>query len=440
MLGHNPDDLSAFIRDDRVHRRLYTDPDLFELELERIFGRAWIYVGHESQVKNPGDFYTTRIGRQPVLMVRHEDGEIYVLNNRCAHRGAMVATAEAGSVSEFRCAYHGWTYGTDGKLSAVPIAQGYPGNLDFDDPASSLLPVARSDTYRGFVFANLSAEGPGLREFLGFMTTSFDDMIDRAPGDEIEVAGGVFKHAFNANWKVYLENLCDGVHPSNVHESSIDAARAQDDDVFSDGAGEIAVRQMRQNGVGYNFFRDSVGLWTVPNGHSYMGDYHDDEKLVAALADPSFADYIDALKADKGEARAREVLSVARWNTNVWPTVSFMSQFRQLRVVHPVSVNRTEVHTFSFRMPRAPEKMFEDTIRFANVTNGTGSLVLTDDLETYGRIGEGLQCEGPEWIHMGRELGADTAVDNDARETNGTSELHIRNMFDAWLHYMSSST
>ena len=171
-----------------------------------------------------------------------------------------------------------------------------------------------------------------------------------------------------------------------------------------------------------------------------MGDYHDDEKLVAALADPSFADYIDALKADKGEARAREVLSVARWNTNVWPTVSFMSQFRQLRVVHPVSVNRTEVHTFSFRMPRAPEKMFEDTIRFANVTNGTGSLVLTDDLETYGRIGEGLQCEGPEWIHMGRELGADTAVDNDARETNGTSELHIRNMFDAWLHYMSSST
>ena len=249
MLGHNADDLSAFIRDDRVHRRLYTDPDLFELELERIFGRAWIYVGHESQVKSPGDFYTTRIGRQPVLMVRHEDGEIYVLNNRCAHRGAMVATAEAGSVSEFRCAYHGWTYGTDGKLSAVPIAQGYPGNLDFDDPANSLLPVARSDTYRGFVFANLSTEGPGLREFLGFMTTSFDDMIDRAPGDEIEVAGGVFKHAFNANWKVYLENLCDGVHPSNVHESSIDAARAQDDDVFSDGAGEIAVRQMRQNGV-----------------------------------------------------------------------------------------------------------------------------------------------------------------------------------------------
>ena len=438
MRGHDTDNLSALIRGDRVHRRIYTDPDLFALEMERIFGRAWIYVGHESQVKNRGDFYTTRIGRQPVIMVRHDDDEIYVLNNRCAHRASMVATTESGTVNEFRCAYHGWTYRTDGSLSAVPIAQGYPGNLDIDDPANGLMPVTRSAVYRGFVFGSFAADGPGLTEFLGPMTTAFDDMVDRAPGDEIEVAGGVFKHAFDANWKVYLENLCDGVHPSNVHESSIDAARAQDDDVYSDGAGEIAIRQMRQNGVGYNFFRDGVGLWTTPNGHSFMGDYHDDEKLVAALNDPSFAEYIEVLKAEKGEERTREILAVARWNSNVWPNLSFMSQFRQLRVVHPVSVDRTEVHTFSFRMPKAPPEMFEDTIRFANVTNGTGSLVLPDDLETYGRIGEGLRCEGPEWVHMGREYQTDKAADHGTRETNGTSELHIRNMFDAWLGYMAN--
>ena len=100
------------------------------------------------------------------------------------------------------------------------------------------------------------------------------------------------------------------------------------------GAGEIALRQMRQNGVGYHFFRDGVGMWTTPHGHSFMGDYHDDEKLVAALDDPAFAEYLAALKADKGEARTREILAVARWNSNVWPNLSFMSRFRQLRVVH----------------------------------------------------------------------------------------------------------
>ncbi len=437
MLSGNTSDLSALILGDRVHRSVYTDPALFEHEMDRIFGSAWIYVGHESQVKNPGDFYTTRIGRQPVIMVRHGDGEIYVFNNRCAHRGAVLATEETGHVAEFRCAYHGWTYRTDGSLSAVPIAHGYPGNLDIDDPANGLQPVSRSASYRGFVFASFAPDGPELEEFLGHMTTSFDDMVDRAPGNELEVAGGGFKHAFDANWKVYLENLCDGVHPSNVHESSIDAARAQDDDVFTDGTGEVAIRQMRQNGVGYNFFRDGVGMWTTPNGHSFMGDYHDDEKLVAGLNDPSFAEYIDVLKADKGEERALEILSVARWNSNVWPNLSFMSQFRQLRVVHPVSVDRTEVHTFSFRMPRAPRKMFEDTIRFANVANGTGSPVLTDDLETYGRICEGLRCEGPEWVHMGREYQTDSPVEHATRETNGTSELHIRNMFEAWQTYMT---
>lgn len=437
MLSGNTADLSALILGDRVHRSVYTDPTLFEQEMDRIFGCAWIYVGHESQVKNPGDFYTTRIGRQPVIMVRHSNSKIYVLNNRCAHRGAVLATEETGNVAEFRCAYHGWTYRTDGSLSAVPIAYGYPGNLDIDDPANGLQPVSRSSSYRGFVFASFAPDGPELEEFLGHMTTSFDDMIDRAPGNKLEVAGGVFKHAFDANWKVYLENLCDGVHPSNVHESSIDAARAQDDEVFTDGTGEIAIRQMRQNGVGYNFFRDGVGMWTTPNGHSFMGDYHDDEKLVAALNDPSFAEYIDVLKADKGEERALEILSVARWNSNVWPNLSFMSQFRQLRVVHPVSVDRTEVHTFSFRMPQAPRKMFEDTIRFANVANGTGSPVLTDDLETYGRICEGLRCEGPEWVHMGREYQTDSPVEHGTRETNGTSELHIRNMFEAWQTYMN---
>ena len=118
--------IRRLVRPGRVHRRVYTDPEIFELELDRIFGRAWIYVGHESQIKNPGDFVATRIGRRPLLLVRDAEGTIRLLHNQCAHRGSMVVASEQGHTSEFRCCYHGWTYHLDGRLKAAPLLHGYP--------------------------------------------------------------------------------------------------------------------------------------------------------------------------------------------------------------------------------------------------------------------------------------------------------------------------
>ena len=439
-MTYSSDQIRDMVRPGRVHRRLYTDPEIFELEMARIFGRAWIYVGHESQVAAPGDFVATRIGRQPMVMVRHDDGEIYVIHNRCAHRGAMVAGAEAGLVDEFVCCYHGWVYNTDGRLKGVPLNHGYPEHFDISAPGMAMVQAPRVASYRGFVFASLAEDGPGLEEFLGHMTTSLDDMVDRAPDDALEAAGGVFKHAYDGNWKLYLENLCDAAHPQFVHQSSVDAAREQDDAAWSDGSGEIAVRQMRQNGAPYSFWENEVGIWTYPNGHSFLGDYHDDEKLVAALRDPTFKEYVDAMEAKKGAERTREILEVGRWNSNVYPNLSFMSQFRQLRVIHPISINRTEVYTYNFRLKGAPEKMFHDTIRFANVVNGTGSPVLTDDLEIYGRIGAGLPSDGYDWLEVGRGYTSDQPGDHGGRMgKNSTSEVYIRNMFDAWLGFMAEA-
>ena len=432
------EEIAGLIRPGRVHRRIYADPAIFEIELERIFGRAWIYVGHESQVKAPGDFLRTRIGRRPMVMVRHDDGGIRVIHNQCAHRGAMVVAKDSGNAERFECCYHGWTYATDGKLIHVPLRHGYPAHFDPDDPGTAMVAVPRVDSYRGFVFASLAADGPPLVDFLGYMTTSFDDMVDRSPDNEIEVAGGVFRHAYDGNWKLYLENLCDAAHPIFVHRSSIDAAKAQDDTVHTTGAGEIAVRQMRQNGAPHEFWREQVGIWTYPGGHAFLGDYHDDEKLVATSGDPAFAEYFAALEAKKGAEETRRIMEVTRWNSNVWPNLSFMSQFRQLRVVHPVAVDRTEVHTYAFRLKGAPRSMFEDTIAFANVTNGTGSPVLTDDLETYGRIGAGVTSEGAEWIQVGRGYETDRPDGRGGVEgVDSTSEVYIRNMYDAWLDHMA---
>ena len=152
-----------------------------------------------------------------------------------------------------------------------------------------------------------------------------------------------------------------------------------------------------------------------------------------------FRDYLDALEKKKGKTEAQRILEVRRWNSNIYPNVSLMSQFQQLRVVHPIAVNRTVVHTYNFRLKGAPEQMFRNTISFANIVNGTGSLVLTDDLEIYNRIDIGLSSQGAEWLQIGRGYQSDLPDQHGGRKgINSTSEVYIRNMLDAWQGYMSN--
>ncbi len=155
------------------------------------------------------------------------------------------------------------------------------------------------------------------------------------------------------------------------------------------------------------------------------------------MNDQMFRDYIGNLEARKGKEETRRILEVRRWNSNVYPNVSFMSQFQQLRVICPLAVDRTLVCTYNFKLRGAPEKMFENTIAFANIVNGTGSLVLTDDLEIYNRIGLGISSEGAEWLEIGRGYDSDLPDDHGGRRgKNSTSEVYIRNMFEAWRSYM----
>ena len=164
-------ELPRLIAPGRVHRRMYTDPAIFELEMERIFGAAWLYVGHESQIKKPGDYYATRMGRKPVVLVRDHEGSVRVIRNQCAHRGALVVATDQGNAPEFTCCYHGWTYHLDGRLKAVPLNHGYPHGFDPKDPKMAMWPVPRVKSYRGFIFASEANDGPALEEWLGHMTT-----------------------------------------------------------------------------------------------------------------------------------------------------------------------------------------------------------------------------------------------------------------------------
>src|ERR1043166_4442648 len=255
--------LRALIQRDKVHRSLYVDPSLFELEMERIFGRAWIYVGHQSQVPQPYDFMTTRIGREPVVMTRDGKGKTHVIFNRCAHRGVQVCMLERGNTKIFRCPYHGWSYRSDGSLAGIPLRKAYPEDIDFNDPQYNMRRVPRVDSYRGFVFASLSDKGPTLERYLNGIQRSLDDLVDRAPHGTISFRSGVNRYLVRSNWKNQMDNAVDLPHGSFVHASTLDKQGRQ----FSRYGG--GPRLLAGHGPIIDW--EALGVVGFEYGHGYQG-------------------------------------------------------------------------------------------------------------------------------------------------------------------------
>jgi nitrite reductase/ring-hydroxylating ferredoxin subunit len=199
----------------RVHSSLYTDPDIFAEELERIWYSGWVFVGHASEVPEPNDYVRKSVGPQDIIMTRDREGAVHLLVNRCAHRGNQVCDAAEGNSGTFRCPYHGWTYRNTGELIGYPYNQGYGGKgLDL-----SLAALPRVDSYRGFVFGSFAPDGPTLAEHLGHAAGEIDRLARLSPEGEVALDAGWLKHRTRANWKLLAENETDGYHPQFVHGS-----------------------------------------------------------------------------------------------------------------------------------------------------------------------------------------------------------------------------
>jgi phenylpropionate dioxygenase-like ring-hydroxylating dioxygenase large terminal subunit len=426
-------EIAELVRDDSVHKAVYTDPAIFELEMRRIYGRAWIYVGHESQVPQPGDTHTTRIGDQDVILVRGADREVNVLYNRCPHKGAkLLADGDANVGKFFRCPYHAWTYKLDGQHLAAPLRNAFEGTcFDPKNPEFSMRKLARVENYRGFVFASQSAEGPGLKAFLGGVISSIDNLCDRSPVGEVEVAGGVFKVWQPSNWKVFYENLHDTMHARVTHESSFTAAR---DQAQSMGHMPLELHIMDGNGEPYAFW-EKLDLRAYDNGQGYMEGIFDPG---AADKDPVTRSHFESLEAAHGAERAREILGMNRHNTIIYGSGSPHTVFQQFRVIRPVAVNRTQVEIQTFRLKGAPPALFKRALVYANLINSPASNVMPDDVEVYGRCQEGNLTEGGDWVSMHRYHGTDRALPDGMVSTNGTSELPMRNQFKAWKQFMTA--
>lgn len=418
------------VQPDRVHRSVYLDPEIFELEMQTVFGKSWLYVGHESQVPNPGDFVTQTLARKPIVMTRHRDGKVHVLFNRCGHRGAVVCNEESGNTKLFRCSYHGWTFTTSGALAGVSMRQGYHDDVDFKNPERGMVQLPRVASYEGFVFASFADQGVSLDSFLGPLKRQIDDLLALSPVGELLVTGGMHRYVFRGNWKHQIENLNDMYHPFFSHASTV----REDGKQFRRRAGDETGPQIGtagSNNPSTTF--DQIPLWSFPHGHSYAGTPTYPEKRSGT----EFERYREQLIARHGAQKAERILSPDWHNAIIYPNLCLQSAAQHIRVINPVAVDRTEVYVFPILLKGAPDKVNRDVIRYLNITHSASSMIQTDDLEAFRRIQLGLEAEGSEWLLFARGIGQDQALADGVSTGSHASELPVRNQYRAWLQYVT---
>ncbi|HZV91858.1 MAG TPA: aromatic ring-hydroxylating dioxygenase subunit alpha, partial [Caldimonas sp.] len=388
--------------------------------------------GHASQLPQPGDYITNEIAGRPLIVVRHQDGSVRVLMNRCAHKGSRLVSAPCGNTGKlFRCPYHAWTYRTDGSLLSMPLKNGYEGTaLHECEAGHGLATVKNVALYRGFIFVKLNDVGPAFEEYFGESLSSIDNLADRSPEGRLEIAGGCLRFMHQCNWKQYVENLNDTMHPMVVHESSAGTAKRMWLGQPADAPKPMAIEQFVPFMSDYKFFED-MGVRVFDNGHGFSGANFSIHSKYSAI--PA---YEKAMKEAYGEERTAEILGLVRHNTVYYPNLTIKGAIQSIRVARPVAVDKTIIESWTFRLVGAPPELLQRTTMYNRLINSPFSVVGHDDLNAYRGIQEGLHAGGNPWVSLHRNFCADEIGERD-RTVIGTSEISMRNQYRAWARYMT---
>jgi nitrite reductase/ring-hydroxylating ferredoxin subunit len=415
--------LNALVEHHRVHRKIYTEPEVFALEMERIFENGWVFLGHDSEIAQSGDFKMVRFGSQPAILTRDDDGGIQVLMNRCMHRGATICQEERGNAKHFRCWYHGWTYNGRGELVGLP----YPGayGKHFDKQKFALIKAAKVANYRGLVFASLSPNVEELPEYLGKARYYIDLFMDLSPDGAVEARAGTHKYGYDGNWKFQMENGVDGYHANFVHQS------------FFEVQGKKLGRSLM------HIFKEKTPMESKDLGHGHSlldtAPKHTAPRLVSNIlrgqVSKEIGDaYVQSLVARNGEARAAEILAASNVNLAVFPNLLIIGI--QLRNVLPISVNRTEVFLTPTTLRGVHDSINISRLRAHEAFYGSAGGGAPDDIEMFNRCQAGLAVKGAEWLDLSRGIERERITEDGLVAAHLTDEVPQRALYKRWRRMM----
>jgi p-cumate 2,3-dioxygenase alpha subunit len=398
----------------RVHRDTMTSPEIFREEVERIFGHSWLYVGHESEVAAPGDYVRRPVGGRPVFMVRGaKSGNVHVFHNTCTHRGAVVCRHKSGNAKVFQCFYHAWTFDSEGRLTGVPDRDAYGEKLDFAQ--LGLRPVARMESYRGFVFASFDENVTDLVTYLAGAREYLDLVIDSG-GGEMEIVKGTNEYCIQANWKLLAENSIDGYHAVSTHDTYFKYLVALGTDLKGGVQGTA---------------RD------LGNGHAVL-EYAAPWGRPIAKWEPLFGEHarqeIAALRAGLvgkyGPERASRMADVNR-NLLIYPNLVVNDIMAvTVRTFMPSAPERMDVTAWEMaprdELPALRQRRLDSFLTFL----GPAGFATPDDLEALESCQQGFSSGGVEWNDLSRGMD---------RAPQANDEAQMRAFWRQWQRQMGDA-
>lgn len=431
-------DWDELVQDDRVHRTIYTDPNIFTLEMSHIFGGTWVYLAHESQIPNANDFITAKLGLRPLIVTRDGNGRIRALYNRCTHRGTTLCRWDKGNSKSFQCPYHGWNFANTGQLRGVPWPDGY--TPDIRDEKFNLAQLQRVDSYRGFIFGTLNPDMPPLVDWLGPITRPIDDWLDRNPNGKVVVCEAN-RLKYKGNWKLAYDNSADGYHVIYSHRSLIETENRFNDPkdkekgmAFYKGTPDKLAMYVAYTGNGHHFKdkrpnleKRAGGLWAIESLHPGMEYFT--EKMRARLGERADA--------------ALDLAGSEPMNINVFPNLSLLGN--HIQVIEPISVDETNAVWYGTRV-EDDGSWGQETIDDINALRmrtqeGFPNLGEVDDITNFEQIQRGLACLEDEWVYMNRGYGMPERFRADAEGTiygPSTDEVFMREYIKEWKRLMAS--
>lgn len=411
-----------------ISRDIFVDRQIFEDEQERIFSRAWLFVGHESQVREPGDFFVSRMGTESVILTCDRSGTLHVFLNSCRHRGMKVCRYDEGNTPLFTCPYHAWSYGTDGKLVGVPkYNELYGGRLDRD--RWGLVEVAQLANYKGSIWATWEPDAPPFLDYLGDERPYLDLVLDPRDAGQgaSEIIGGIQKWVIPANWKFGAENFLGDVYHVPSHRSV---------DIVGIGPSARSGVKGRRDTV-----PDRQQFFTCfPGGHAAFGEMRPPDYAPFFLDDPDVEEYARGVFAERKRRLGDQAGLVVKTGT-IFPNTSFHGdQPRSLFVWHPHGPTSMEIWRFYLVDQDAPLHVKDVLRRYYMRYSGPAGMTEQDDMENWNYATAASSGPIARRHPYNYQQSMDAWKDNDpvpGRVSMQSTEEIARNYYRYWRNYMN---